>query len=284
MEFYLSTTEYEGDIWSGSTNYQFKGVLLWIRKTQCKIYTVINLGKILSPSCQLLENRLYMLTPLSYARLPTIFQQPLMTCFLDVLTGTRLVLFCSIFLPCHPNQTSFSFFPTPPFLPCEGHQPPVLLVTLLPGSVGLSLHLPGSPEPNSGCRSYFESTVPFEVQYASDKFLLNLFKTSTFKLIPRNLTNKNYSLFIITIKLAVAIWLFDNISEFFSHEFNIVDKIIDSIITVFNLIQCKMIKIYLFLKAWPFCNVLNWLLVKSVPDKYFNIIPLPVCTGIQELT
>ena len=28
-----------------------------------------------------------------------------------------------------------------------------LLVTLLPSSVGLSLHLLGSPEPNSGCRS-----------------------------------------------------------------------------------------------------------------------------------
>ena len=30
----------------------------------------------------------------------------------------------------------------------------VVLVTLLPGSVGLGLHLPGSPEPNSGCRSF----------------------------------------------------------------------------------------------------------------------------------
>ena len=30
----------------------------------------------------------------------------------------------------------------------------IVLVTLLPGSVGLGLHLPGSPEPNSGCRSY----------------------------------------------------------------------------------------------------------------------------------
>ena len=29
-----------------------------------------------------------------------------------------------------------------------------VIVTLLPGSVGLGLHLPGSPEPNSGCRSY----------------------------------------------------------------------------------------------------------------------------------
>ena len=29
----------------------------------------------------------------------------------------------------------------------------VVLVTLLPGSIGLGLHLPGSPEPNSGCRS-----------------------------------------------------------------------------------------------------------------------------------
>ena len=28
------------------------------------------------------------------------------------------------------------------------------LITLLPGSVGLGLHLPGSPEPNSGCRSW----------------------------------------------------------------------------------------------------------------------------------
>ena len=34
----------------------------------------------------------------------------------------------------------------------------VLLVTLLPGSVGLGLHLPGSPEPNSGCRSWFRQS------------------------------------------------------------------------------------------------------------------------------
>ena len=34
-----------------------------------------------------------------------------------------------------------------------------LLVTLLPGSVGLSLHMPGSPEPNSGCRSYNKSLL-----------------------------------------------------------------------------------------------------------------------------
>ena len=34
-------------------------------------------------------------------------------------------------------------FPIPPFLPREGCQPHVLLVTLLPGSVGLSLHLLG---------------------------------------------------------------------------------------------------------------------------------------------
>ena len=33
-----------------------------------------------------------------------------------------------------------------------------LLATLLPGSVGLSLHLPGSPEPNSGFRSYIHKT------------------------------------------------------------------------------------------------------------------------------
>ena len=36
----------------------------------------------------------------------------------------------------------------------------VLLVTLLPGSVGLGLHLPGSPEPNSGCRSCFRQQDP----------------------------------------------------------------------------------------------------------------------------
>ena len=34
----------------------------------------------------------------------------------------------------------------------------VLIVTLLPGSVGLGLHLPGSPEPNSGCRSCFRQS------------------------------------------------------------------------------------------------------------------------------
>ena len=34
-----------------------------------------------------------------------------------------------------------------------------LLVTLLPGSVCLSLHLPVSPEPNSGCRSFSPSIV-----------------------------------------------------------------------------------------------------------------------------
>ena len=57
------------------------------------------------------------------------------------------------------------FLPTPPFLPCEGHQPTsfdVLVVTLLPGSVGLGLrlglHLPRSPVPNSGCRSYFRQS------------------------------------------------------------------------------------------------------------------------------
>ena len=47
----------------------------------------------------------------------------------------------------------FLFFLTPPFLPCEGHQPHLRLVTLLPGSVGLRLHMLGSPEPNSGWRS-----------------------------------------------------------------------------------------------------------------------------------
>ena len=36
----------------------------------------------------------------------------------------------------------------------------VLLVTLLPGSVGLSLHLPWSPEPNSSCRSYKNHSPP----------------------------------------------------------------------------------------------------------------------------
>ena len=35
----------------------------------------------------------------------------------------------------------------------------VLLVTLLPGSVGLSLHLPRGPEPYSSCRSYFRQKV-----------------------------------------------------------------------------------------------------------------------------
>ena len=33
-----------------------------------------------------------------------------------------------------------------------------LLVTLLPSSVGVSLHLLGSPEPNSGCRSCFRQS------------------------------------------------------------------------------------------------------------------------------
>ena len=33
-----------------------------------------------------------------------------------------------------------------------------VIVTLLPGSVGLGLHLPGSPEPNSGCRSCFRQS------------------------------------------------------------------------------------------------------------------------------
>ena len=35
----------------------------------------------------------------------------------------------------------------------------VLLVALLPGSVGLSLHLPGSPEPDSGCKSFRQNTI-----------------------------------------------------------------------------------------------------------------------------
>ena len=60
---------------------------------------------------------------------------------------------------------------------CEGRQPAFsFMVTLLPGSVGLSHHLPGSPEPYSGCRSYFRQSriltiqLPFiqstvEVQY-----------------------------------------------------------------------------------------------------------------------
>ena len=59
------------------------------------------------------------------------------------------------------NQQNIFFFPPPPFSPCEGHQPTsfdVLVVTLLPGSVGLGLlhglHLPRSPVPNPGCRSY----------------------------------------------------------------------------------------------------------------------------------
>ena len=52
------------------------------------------------------------------------------------------------------------FFSTPPFLPCEGHQPHVLLVTLLPGSVGLSLHLLGSPEPWVGKFNFFYSLNP----------------------------------------------------------------------------------------------------------------------------
>ena len=68
------------------------------------------------------------------------------------------------------------FFPTPPFLPWEGHQPHVLLVTLLPGSVGLSLHLPGSPEPNSGYRSYFRQsrilTIPLPFYYLPNKTVI----------------------------------------------------------------------------------------------------------------
>ena len=40
----------------------------------------------------------------------------------------------------------------------QGCQPPVLFVTLLSGSVGLSLHLLWNSEPNSGCRSCFRQS------------------------------------------------------------------------------------------------------------------------------
>ena len=54
------------------------------------------------------------------------------------------------------SEKSF-FFPTPFW---EGHQPVFsFFITLLPGSVGLSHHLLGSPEPNSGCRSYNKAKV-----------------------------------------------------------------------------------------------------------------------------
>ena len=49
------------------------------------------------------------------------------------------------------------FFFLTPF--CKGRQPVFsVFITLLPGSVGLSPHLLGSPEPNSGCRSYFRQS------------------------------------------------------------------------------------------------------------------------------
>ena len=41
----------------------------------------------------------------------------------------------------------------------------VLLVTLLPGSVGLGLYLPVSPEPNSGCRSCFDRAGSLQSGY-----------------------------------------------------------------------------------------------------------------------
>ena len=57
-----------------------------------------------------------------------------------------------------PMSTVVLFFLLLHLLPARVSNLQALLVTKLPGSVGLSPHLLGSPEPNSGCKSYFRQS------------------------------------------------------------------------------------------------------------------------------